>query len=462
MSLWDNVKAMFDGRPAPSRARGSQPSLIWRPETPGGRNSATAPTFPHFHSTAGDQFDHRGSDRFAASRVKLRSAYTPAQPIVDRRMFAGRTQLLTQVIRGIEDERLHTIVYGERGLGKTSLLHVLAQVAREARYLVVYETCGASSEFDEMMRTVAAHIPLIYHADYGPTTPEAERGDSFASLLGHEPNHEHISVRGASDMLAKVTGTRVLVVLDEFDRADSNEFRRSIAELLKSLSDRSVRVQFIIAGVAANLNELVTNVPTIQRSISAIQVPKMPAGEIRELVKNGEPITGIAFDDGSVHAIITRSIGFPYIASLLSHRSGLNAIDRGADTVTYEDVASATDDALEVALGRISRRSQLQLQQSVQAGSLGSLGAVSGAAQWTGGAFGLDDISARHADPSTIASARAFLSRLAPDDLLIETLEDEFGKTYRFREETVPVYLWLLASQKRVVTNLDVAQPARA
>ena len=355
MNWWDNVKAKFDGRPTPSRARGAPPSLIWRPESTGNRGAPSAAAFPHFHSTAGDQFGLRGSDRFAASRVRLRSAYTPAQPIVDRRMFAGRTQLLTQVIRGIEDERLHTIVYGERGLGKTSLLHVLAQVAREARYLVVYETCGASSAFDEMIRTVAENIPLIYHSDYGPTSPEAERGDSFARVISPEP----MTVRGASDLLAKITGTRVLVVLDEFDRAELVEFRRAIAELLKSLSDRSVRVQFVIAGVAANLNELVTNVPTIQRSISAMQVPKMPAGEIRELIKIGEPMTGITFDDGAVHAIITRSIGFPYIASLLSHRSGLNAIDRGADVVTYDDVSSATDDALEVALGRISRRSQI-------------------------------------------------------------------------------------------------------
>ena len=422
------------------------------------RQNASTSAFPRFHSTAGDHFDLRGSDRFAASRVKLRAAYTPAQPIVDRRMFAGRTKLLTHLIGGIEDERLHTVIYGERGLGKTSLLHVLAQVAREARYLVVYVTCGASSEFDEMMRTVAESIPLIYHADYGPTTPEAERGDTFATLLGHDP----ISVRGASDMLAKVAGTRVLVVLDEFDRAESDEFRRSIAETLKSLSDRSVRVQFVIAGVAANLNELVTNVPTIQRSISAIQVPKMSAAEIRELVKNGEPITGIKFDDEAVHAIITRSIGFPYIASLLSHRAGLNAIDRGAATVTYDDVSAATQDALEVALGRISRRSQLQIQQKVQAGSLGALGALAGANQWTAGPFGLDDINARHADPSTIAAARTLLARLAPDDILIETLEDEFGKTYQFREGTVPIYLWLLASQNRIVTNREVAQPARA
>jgi len=443
MTWWDNLKARFDGRTTPAHRRAAAEPIVWT-SAPAGTGARVAPkttAFPRFHSTAGDQFDSRGGDRFAASRIKLRGAYTPAQPIVDSRMFAGRTKVLTQLIRGIEDERLHTVIYGERGLGKTSLLHVLAQVSREARYLVVYVNCGASSDFNEMMRTVAENIPLLYHSDFGPTTPEAERGDTFVSLLGAEI----ITVRGAGDLLAKVAGTRVLVVLDEFDRAESVEFRRSIAELLKSLSDRSVRVQFVIAGVAANLNELVANVPSIQRSISAMQVPKMASGEIRELIKNGEPITGIVFDDSAVHALISRSIGFPYLASLLSHRAGLNAIDRGSDTVTYADVSSATQDAVEDAFGRISRRSQLQIERRLQKGLLGALGALAGASQTTGGDFRLDDINSLHANPATIASARAFLEIVGHDDILLETIEDEFGLMYRFREYSVPIYLWLLA-----------------
>ena len=460
MTLWTNVKAMFDGRPLPRRKPGSPAPIVWTPAPAGSgaRQAAGSQDFPRFHSTAGDQFVTRGADRIVASRIKLRGAYTPAQPITDRRMFAGRTKLLTQLIRGIEDERLHVVIYGERGMGKTSLLHVLAQTAREARYLVVYVTCGAGSDFNEMMHTAAENIPLLYHADYGPTTPEAERGDSFATLLGHDT----ITVRGASDLLAKVAGTRVLIVLDEFDRAESGDFRRSIAELVKSLSDRSVRVQFVIGGVAANLNELVANVPSIQRSISALQVPKMTAAEIRSLIKNGEPITGITFDAGAVHAIIDRALGFPYLASLLSHRAGLNAIDRGVDTVTSQDVATATQDAVEDAFGRISRRSQLHIQQAMQRGSLNALGALAGAAQSTAGAFGVDDIDALQVDPAAAAGAKTFLVHLGADDVLLETIEDEFGKTYRFKEYGVPVYLWLLASQNNAATTREQAEPARA
>jgi Cdc6-like AAA superfamily ATPase len=459
MTWWDNIKARFDGRPVPARRRTDAGPVAWTTTAAGLQarpDEATA--FPRFHSTAGDQFDTRGADRFATSRMKLRGAYTPAQPIVDRRMFAGRTQLLTQLIRALEDERLHTVIYGERGLGKTSLLHVLTQAAREARYLAVYVTCGAGSKFDETIRAVAEHIPLLYHADYGPTTPEAERGDSFATLLGADP----VTVRGASDLLGKITGTRVLVVLDEFDRAEFGDFRLSIAELIKSLSDRSVRVQFVVAGVAANVNELVTNVPAIQRTILALQVPKMSAREVRELVKKGEPITGIVFDEGAVQAIVAQSIGFPFLASLLSHRAGLKAIDRGADTVTYGDVAAATSDAVDDAYRRLSRRSQLDIKKRLQTGALAALGALAGVAVSVGGPFNVDDFTTLHANPADIAAARALLDRLPKDDVLLETMEDEFGKTYSFREFSVPIYLWLLAARDKIAVDLDATQTARA
>jgi Cdc6-like AAA superfamily ATPase len=402
-----------------------------------------APNLPRFQTTAGDQLDPRTADRFALTRSKLRNAYTPAQPVSDRRMFAGRTKVMSTLIRSIEDQRLHTVIYGERGIGKTSLLHVLAQAAQEARYLVVYVTCGARSEFEETFQAIAAAIPLTYHSAYGPTSVEGERGDTLASILGSEP----ITVRTASDALAKIEGTRVLVILDEYDRAGSEDFRRNVAELLKSLSDQAVRVQFLIAGVAANLTELVANVPSIQRNVFAMQVPKMTAGEIRGIIKNGEAAADLKFDEAAIHAIIARCIGFPYLASLISHRSALVAVDQGRTDVTGADVAVATSEAVDEFKGRISRRSQLQISDQLRAGKLAVLGALAGAAQTTGGWFSLSDITAMHADFSVIPEARAYADRLASERALLEAREDEFGRSYRFIEPTVPVYLWLLAAR---------------
>jgi hypothetical protein len=431
-----------------------EPEYVWRPAAIDPTPADTSGPFPRFMSSAGDQASV--SDTFAGIRAKLRTAYTPAQPVTDRKMYSGRGRVLNSVIQAIEDQRLHTVIYGERGLGKTSTLHVLAQTAREARYLVLYATCSASSTFDEIFRAIASGLPLMFHADFGPTSQQAERRETFASILDPEP----ISTRLAGEILGKVVGTRVLVILDEFDRAESEEFRRHIAELIKTLSDRAARVQLLIGGVAGNLSELIANVPSIQRNIFALQLPKMNPSEIRDLVKNGEGMSGLTFDDEAVWAITAKSLGFPYLGSLLSQRSALTAIDRGRVVVAAQDVTEALGEIVEEFRSRVSRRSLAQIEECAAAGMLPTLAVLGGAAQSVGGWFIAADIQPLHGDPSTTSEAKRALEKIAEKSLLLESRSEDVGRAYHFVEESVPPYLWLMAGGPSAQPEL--AAPTRA
>jgi hypothetical protein len=407
-----------------------------------------AADFPRFRSSASDQIDPRLSDRLASIRMKLRNAFTPSQPVTDRRRFAGRAEILSDLISAIEDRRLHAVIFGERGIGKTSMLHVLTQAAREARYLVIYIPGGAESNFDEMFRAFAGGIPLRYHSGFGPTSPEAERGESLADLLTEAP----VTVRLASDLLAKLSGTRVLVVLDEFDRCERAEFRRNIAELLKALSDRSARVQLVIAGVAANLTELVDFVPSIQRNIFALQVPKMTADELRHLVRTGEEGTGLDFEEGAVSLIVAVANGLPYFASLLSHHAGLIALGLGRTTVKASDIGAAFADVLHELEGRVSKQSQALVAEALPKGSPESLAAVAVAAQSSGGQFALEDIAILAGGEAHVDDCKSLLAEMVASGLVIDGRKQGAAAraAYRFAEDSVPPYLWLLAVRARV------------
>ena len=164
----------FRVRPRPVQAR-QQPSLgdqdvaqfPTRSESPSAAAAERPATFPRFRSTAGDQLAERHGN--ASLHLRLRNAYTPSQPVTDRRLFAGRSHILRSLIRAIEDERLHAVVYGERGIGKTSSMHVVAQAARDARYIAPYVSCGPSSTFDETFprdrRRVAAALSRPVRTD---------------------------------------------------------------------------------------------------------------------------------------------------------------------------------------------------------------------------------------------------------------------------------------------------------
>lgn len=404
-----------------------------------------ASALPRFKSTAADQVDRRRSDRFTSMRIKLRNAFTPSQPVADRRLFAGRTEILSTMISSIEDQRLHLVLYGERGIGKTSLLHMLSDAAREARYIVVYSSCGAASNFQDTFRTAAADIPLLYHTGFGPTTEEAEAGSTLAELLP-----EKFTPRQFADLCVKLTGTRALIILDEFDRAESHEFRRDLAEVLKSLSDRSVRVQVVIGGVAADLGQLVEHIPSIRRNILAVRVPLMTEDEIRALIATGERASGLVFDAMVRDLISTIACGWPYVATLICHHAGLHAIESARSTVLTDDVLFALDEALQELRARMGRSIHVQVDRMMNEGMGKLLTLIAGAALKSGGPFSLADVEASASKASDAQAAKRLVEQLSAERVLLERRDDAYGASYAFLEDGLPQYLWFLGTKQSV------------
>lgn len=365
-SFWPQKKASKARRSDLTAALPTAPVIISerRPERP-------SLGLPRFHTTAADHVDRERIDPRARERVRLRSTFTPAQPVVDPRMFAGRRDILETLIRAVEDQRSHVVIYGDRGAGKTSLLRMLSRAATEAKYIVVYFSCGATSDFTETFRAVAAEIPLLYHSSISPISSNPEVGTSLLDLLGQGK----LTPRLFGDAAAKLVGTRVLVVLDEFDRAESSEFRRDVAELIKTLSDVSARLQLVIGGVASDLVDLMEHIPSIRRSVAALRVPAMPDSEITALVENGSKMSGLKFDAEAVHLVVSAARGSPYLTSLLCHVGGMRALDSGRVRVEFHDVSDALDDVIEDFRRRIPQQLVVQLDQAAQGLAAGEAGA---------------------------------------------------------------------------------------
>jgi archaellum biogenesis ATPase FlaH len=352
LALWKSFWNRKERAPAPLLRRGTFGSA--QPAPPAAVEPRMAPTekrpmLPRFHTTAGDHVQGRQVDPHTRRRIRLRNAFTPSHPVIDPSMFAGRTATLESMIRAVEDQRSHLIIYGERGVGKTSLLHMLARAAREARYIVVYFSCGASSDFSETFRFAAADIPIIYHSGVSPISTTSDAGSSLLDLL--QPGK--LSPRQFADASAKLVGTRVLVILDEFDRAESVEFRRDVAELIKTLSDLSARLQLVIGGVAADLVDLMQHLPSIRRSISSLRIAAMSDEEVRTLVANGERSSGLTFEPEAVEIVVSAARGSPYLTSLLCHTGGLRALGDGKLIVSANHISDALDEATEDLLKRL-------------------------------------------------------------------------------------------------------------
>lgn len=436
--------------PRPAAAPAAAPSRSTSPTVP--------VNFPGFQTSAIDRPMNRSHGvRQLAARLALREVFSPSQPVTERGRFAGRLAFLADLISTIEERLSHVVLYGPRGMGKTSLLHILTTIARESQYRVIYGSCSAQTRFDDMFRTFLNDIPLRYLNSVSPG--DAEVG---GASLGDRLPAGTFDARQLSELLANVAGTRVIIILDEFDRVESPEFRQSIAELIKNLSDRTARVQLILSGVAANLTELIGYIPSIRRNVIGMPIPRMTRAEIETLIGMGESAAGMAFDADSRDLIVATSNGSPYLVRLLCHHAALAALDEDRMTVGLADTRDALDRIIAESDGRMDRRvahAARHLPFEQQATMLAAIALADATAD---GWFSPEDVYAKLDNPADRDAVIGAIEKLFVANGLVVPGEGSHSGEYRFVDEGLPVFVWINLARSRERGRIAGGKPDAA
>ena len=427
--------------PAAIEGRPSFLDKLWS----GGDDAQRLDTLPRFTATSSDEVENSVDKSMVKRRIALRDAVGASQPVVDRAFFAGRHDALRQLITAVEQQRLHVVVYGERGIGKTSLVHVFAETAREVRYLVLYSSCGADTRFDVMFRSFAAQIPVIYHRSILPNSAEAESGGNFDTMLS-----DNFGPRELADLFAEVTATRVILILDEFDRVADPLMRRDVAELIKNLSDRASRVQLILTGVAQNLDEILGFAPSIRRNVVGLPLRPMTPAEVDDLIGIAENAAGIEFGDAARALLTTIADGSPYLVRLLTHQAGLVALDNRSDIVTESHATAAVERILSDWNASLPRRIQISLGRDETRAHWPLLVAAARAGSAADGFFSAEDVITELGDIRQPAIVERDLMIFAGAHNLLESAAEGTETRFRFRFPGVSSLLLMSRAMGRV------------
>ncbi|MGD9701589.1 MAG: AAA family ATPase [Acidimicrobiia bacterium] len=264
--------------------------------------------------------------------AKLRAAFTPHSPISRPAVFRGRISQIRASIDAMASPGLHVVLYGERGVGKTSLASVLTQILKDvqAHSRVI---CSRDDTFSKVMKRALHQIALTnVRAPFGFTGDV--RPDGFTLADAQEPQGY-----GPDEIATTLTALPPLVVLvfDEFDRL-TPEASAPFADLIKSLSDRGSTATIVLVGVASDVGELLSNHQSVSRCLRQISIPRMSDGEVAEIIDLGMKSAGFSFRRLDTRAaIIDTAQGFPYYAHLLSLYAGQVAVDDERSEITTAD-----------------------------------------------------------------------------------------------------------------------------
>ncbi len=89
-------------------------------------------------------------------------AFSPAAPIDRRDVFAGRGEELTALVEVLHQRGQHAVIYGERGVGKTSLATVAAEIARgDESCFAAHVICDSTDDYGSIWQKVFEEISVV-------------------------------------------------------------------------------------------------------------------------------------------------------------------------------------------------------------------------------------------------------------------------------------------------------------
>jgi Cdc6-like AAA superfamily ATPase len=284
--------------------------------------------------------------------------------IRDPGRFVGRTDLIEDCIKALNTPLGLIAVYGKRGVGKSSLMRQLQQMAladytlarraslahaipkRPRGYLTVYYSCDAmikdgqellrrlcNDQHDEdgLLRLVpndgkdlaeftrtreiaaGADLKIVNWGTKGIESSKYARvveGDvvqTFRNFVSAVVTHQ-VKKRMKRDAL--------LILLDEFDVIKD---KAGLGSLIKSLT--SADVKFAISGIGDDMSDLVQDHASVERLLEegAVHVQPMHPEESKQIIYTAQTLFqgAILFDPVVVEKIAEISRGYPYFTQLL-------------------------------------------------------------------------------------------------------------------------------------------------
>lgn len=282
-------------------------------------------------------------DAFTAKMVEAGQIFTPGSPVNTKDLFAGRIDQLNRILGAVSQRGYHGVLFGERGVGKTSLANILLPYVAPS-FLIAKVNCDAGDNFTTIWRKALRDITLTQpQQGFGFTGQPSLTTQSIADMLPTVVQPDDVR-RILTDLSRSKP---VLIILDEFDRIEDELTSTLIADTIKGLSDFGVGASLLLIGVAESISELVHSHLSIERALVQIPMPRMTDDEIHTIFEKGMQRLNMTMEGSAAIHLRTLSQGLPYIAHLLALNATREALRNKSMTVLRDHADTSIRASLE-------------------------------------------------------------------------------------------------------------------
>lgn len=263
--------------------------------------------------------------------------FIPGAPLESSKYFVGREQELSDLRKALKRIGQHPIIIGNRGVGKTSLVHQTLNTLNNPR---VFIGCSEHTTFQSFARELLTQMGFdSYEIESSREVEKKVNGQMKPFGIGINAEVRQINTI-RRDEIGKIildpwmifnqikrAQKDSIIVVDEYDAIphERREFHSGIAYLMKHLADNahSCNTRIIVVGIAQSAGDLLVEHESIERSVREIYLRTLRREDILDFLDEAEGELGFKFQENVKRSIAWCSNGYPYFVHLV----GLECID---------------------------------------------------------------------------------------------------------------------------------------
>lgn len=266
--------------------------------------------------------------------------FTPSTPIKLQELFAGRGTQINQLVGAVAEPGRHAILYGERGVGKTSLSQVLEYIVPTGRQTVTHtrKACTPGDNFTSIWRKFFKDMWYVFKAEDG-----GERNATVNELYSKNIEPDDV----LREMKSFTALDIPIFVIDEFNEIDDDgTTAKLLANTIKALSDDGIAATIVVVGVGDSVTQLFEQHGSIERCTEEVMMPRMSREELAEILQRRLPQLGLSIEADAKWKIVILSRGLPAYVHRLGKHAASRAVMNLRRTITEEDVDASIDEVL--------------------------------------------------------------------------------------------------------------------
>jgi uncharacterized protein len=252
----------------------------------------------------------------------LHTHLSPTAPIQSEQHLFGRTKQLEAVFQALHAPGRSIFIYGDRGVGKTSLAQTVAFSAQGVSHDPVFLACTPHDTFAglmaDMLSKLAAPDPKTSQTTHtaklgfkGLGLELSRKQDLSAPAVREELNLNRITAR-LLEIAARRSNESAVVVVDEFDRITREEERGQFADFIKQIGDQRIGIKFVFCGVTQSMEALLGAHGSCYRYLEGVELKGLSWDARFEIIDAAASALGIRVDSHPRFRIAAISDGFPY------------------------------------------------------------------------------------------------------------------------------------------------------